>query len=64
MSTTNAKPMTKPKVMAALAQATGLSKKQVSGFFEEIGNLIGFDGRSHRSAIRFAERRLPQKLRN
>jgi nucleoid DNA-binding protein len=35
-----AKPMTKTEVYSALADRTGLSKKQVSQFFDELGQLI------------------------
>ena len=34
------KPMTKTEVLTALADATGLTKQQVSGFFDELTNLI------------------------
>ncbi len=35
------KPLTKTQVIAALAEGTGLSKKQVAGVFEELGTLLG-----------------------
>jgi nucleoid DNA-binding protein len=34
------KPMNKTEIMTALAEATGLNKQQVGGFFEELGKLI------------------------
>lgn len=34
------KPMTKTEVISALADGTGLSKQQVTGFFDELTNLI------------------------
>lgn len=36
-----AKPMTKTEVLNALAEQTGLPKKQVSQLLEELGSLIG-----------------------
>ncbi|MBT4867274.1 MAG: DNA-binding protein [Planctomycetaceae bacterium] len=36
-----AKPMTKTEIHTALAEATGLSKKEIGGVLEELGNLIG-----------------------
>lgn len=42
MATTDAKkPMTKTEVMTSLADSTGLTKKQVSTVFDELGKLIG-----------------------
>ena len=35
------KPMNKTEVMAALSAATGLTKQQVSGLFDELAALIG-----------------------
>jgi nucleoid DNA-binding protein len=35
------KPMTKTEVLMALAEATGLTKQQVAGLFDELGKLIG-----------------------
>jgi nucleoid DNA-binding protein len=35
------KPMTKTEILAALSEATGLTKQQVVGLFEELGKLIG-----------------------
>jgi nucleoid DNA-binding protein len=35
------KPMTKTEIIAALCEATELSKQQVSGLLEELGKLIG-----------------------
>lgn len=40
MSATDSKPMTKTEVLTALADSTGLTKQQVSGFFDELTNLI------------------------
>jgi nucleoid DNA-binding protein len=34
------KPMTKTEILLALAEATGLTKQQVAGLFEELGKLI------------------------
>jgi nucleoid DNA-binding protein len=36
-----AKPLTKSEVYAAIAEATGLARKDVSKVFEELSNLIG-----------------------
>lgn len=36
-----AKPLSKTEVLTALAERTGLSKKEVAGIFEELGTLIG-----------------------
>ena len=38
-----AKTRTKSQVMTVLSEKTGLSKKEVSGVFETLGDLIGFD---------------------
>ena len=38
-----AKTRTKSQVMTVLSEKTGLSKKDVSGVFETLGDLIGFD---------------------
>ena len=35
------KPMSKTEILTALAEATGLAKKQVAGVFDELSNLIG-----------------------
>lgn len=35
------KPMSKTEILAALADSTGLSKKQVSSVFDELSKLIG-----------------------
>ncbi len=35
-----AKPMTKSEVTNALAEATGLSRKEVTNFFDELGGVI------------------------
>ena len=35
------KPMNKTEIVAALAEATGLTKQQVSDLFDELGKLIG-----------------------
>jgi nucleoid DNA-binding protein len=37
----NQKPMSKTEVLAAMSEATGLTKQQVGGFFEELAKLIG-----------------------
>lgn len=37
----NEKPMTKTEIMAAMGEATGSSKKEVAGFFDALGDLIG-----------------------
>ncbi len=36
-----AKPMTKTEILTALAEGTGLSKKDVACVFDELGTLIG-----------------------
>jgi nucleoid DNA-binding protein len=36
-----AKPMTKTEILAALAEGTGLSKKDVASVFNELGSVIG-----------------------
>ena len=36
-----AKPLTKTEVMNSLAEATGLSKKEIAGVLDALGNLIG-----------------------
>ncbi|HIE99434.1 MAG: HU family DNA-binding protein [Fuerstiella sp.] len=38
---TPAKPMTKTEIVAALAEGTGLSKKEIVSVFDELGTLIG-----------------------
>jgi nucleoid DNA-binding protein len=38
---TSKKPMTKTEMTAALAESTGLTKKQVASLFDELGKLIG-----------------------
>jgi nucleoid DNA-binding protein len=38
--TTTNKPMTKTEIVAALAESTGMSKQQVTDFFEELTKLI------------------------
>ena len=35
------KPMNKTEILVALSEATGLSKQQVGGLFDELGKLIG-----------------------
>ena len=35
------KPMNKTEVLVALSEATGLTKQQVGGLFDELGKLIG-----------------------
>ena len=35
------KPMNKTKILTALAEGTGLSKKDVAGVLDELGTLIG-----------------------
>lgn len=35
------KPMTKTEVLTSLAEATGLTKQQVGGLFDELAKLIG-----------------------
>jgi nucleoid DNA-binding protein len=35
------KPINKTEFLAALAEATGLTKQQVAGLFDELGKLIG-----------------------
>jgi nucleoid DNA-binding protein len=40
-SATAKKPLNKTEVIAALCQATGLTKQQVGGLFEELAHLIG-----------------------
>jgi nucleoid DNA-binding protein len=35
------KPMNKTEIIAALSEATGLTKQQVSGLFDELSKLIG-----------------------
>jgi nucleoid DNA-binding protein len=37
---TSNKPMTKTEMVAVLAESTGLTKKQVVGFFDELAKLI------------------------
>lgn len=37
----SAKPMTKTEILTALAESTGLAKKEVAAFLEELGALIG-----------------------
>jgi nucleoid DNA-binding protein len=40
-SVTTKKPMNKTEIIAALCEATGLTKRQVSGLFDELTTLIG-----------------------
>lgn len=35
------KPMTKTEIQAALAESTGLSKKEIAGVFDSLSDLIG-----------------------
>lgn len=35
------KAMSKTEVLTSLAEATGLTKKQISGFLDELSNLVG-----------------------
>ncbi len=41
MATPSAKPLTKSEILNALAEATGLPRKQVAGVLEALGGLIG-----------------------
>jgi nucleoid DNA-binding protein len=41
MSTTATKPLTKTEIINALAESTGLTKQQVSDFFDELVKMIG-----------------------
>lgn len=41
MSNGSKKPMTKTETFNSMADRTGLSRKQVAGFFDELGKLIG-----------------------
>jgi nucleoid DNA-binding protein len=38
---THAKTLNKTEIVAALSEATGLTKQQVNGFFDELAKLIG-----------------------
>ena len=40
-ATIQEKPMSKTEIYAALAEATGLTKQQVGGLFDELSKLIG-----------------------
>lgn len=40
-SAASAKPLTKTQILTALSEGTGLSKKEVSSVFDELGTLIG-----------------------
>jgi nucleoid DNA-binding protein len=40
-ATTPKKPLNKTEVILALSEATGLTKQQLSHFFDELGSLIG-----------------------
>ena len=40
-ATTAKKPMNKTEIMTSLSEATGLTKQQVSGLFDELATLIG-----------------------
>ncbi|MFN4260972.1 MAG: HU family DNA-binding protein [Gemmataceae bacterium] len=42
-TSTSPKPATKSEIVQALATATGLSRKQVGAFFDELGKLIKKD---------------------
>ncbi len=41
MANDGKKPLTKSQFLNALAEPTGLSRKQVAGLMQELGNLIG-----------------------
>lgn len=38
---TTKKPMTKTEIMVSLSEATGLTRKQIAGFFDELAGLVG-----------------------
>ena len=40
-SAASAKPLTKTQILTALSEGAGLSKKEVSSVFDELGTLIG-----------------------